>query len=143
MLSSRFALGVARIEWIRPERRRVNVMLQSGNVTLMVTDLDRSVRFYTGTLGFRMHYQADGHWAEVGIKDLTIGLHPAKDPTERPARGEDLSLGLQVESLESAMDALRAKGVRFERGPVDDQAVRLAFFSGHDGYPLYLCEVKR
>lgn len=118
-------------------------MINSGNATIMVKDFGRAVRFYTETLGLELSSRAGDHWAEITAPGLTIGLHPWS-PGHGPEPGESgaISIGLEVKTIDTAVEALRNKGVTF-RGPVqDNENVKLAFFADPDGNPLYLCEVK-
>jgi len=53
-------------------------MFATGNVTVIVSNMDASVRFYTEVLGLKLQYRFGDHWASVEAgKGLTIGLHPA------------------------------------------------------------------
>jgi len=116
--------------------------VRKANVTVMVSDFDRAVRFYTGTLGFALAKRYGDEWAEVEAHGFTIGLHPAGPHGPRPGEGGALSIGLDVAAIESAKAELESRGVGFD-GPIkDDGAVRLAFFADPDGNPLYLCEQK-
>src|SRR5438128_705053 len=79
-----------------------------GNLTIMVSDMDRSVRFYTETLGLPLKFRAGNEWAEVEAPDVAIGLHPAGGhaPT---GGGGGMSLGLQVSDMESAIETLKSR----------------------------------
>jgi predicted enzyme related to lactoylglutathione lyase len=112
-------------------------MYQGSNVTVMVSDMNRAVRFYTEALGLTLKARFGDGWAEVQAPGLTIGLHPVRQgaPTGAPAGG--VSIGLQVENLEAAMATLKERGVEF-RGIVEGEGVRLAHFQDPDGTPLYL-----
>jgi catechol 2,3-dioxygenase-like lactoylglutathione lyase family enzyme len=116
-------------------------MFTGGNVTLMVSDFNRAVRFYTETLGLLLKSRAGDAWAEVQAPGLTIGLHPAGEQGPQPGQASSFSIGLEVEKLDTAMAALKEKGVEFVH-TVDDKAARFAFFSDPDGTPLYLAELK-
>lgn len=118
-----------------------------GIATVMVSDMDRAVRFYTETLGLKLSFRAEDEWAEVTAgPGLTIGLHPAGEHGPRPGAGGAISLGFNVDGpIQQSVDALTARGVVF-RGPVvanPDEPVKLAFFGDPDGNPLYLCETVR
>jgi len=115
-------------------------MFMSGNVTVMVSDFERAMRFYTETLGMELEYRAGDDWAEVGMRGLRVGLHTAGEHDPRPGAAGGLSIGLEVESMTKAKAELEARGVTFEH-EVDDGPVRLAFFRDPDNTPLYLCEV--
>ncbi len=117
-------------------------MFKSANVTLMVSDVNRSVKFYTEALGLKLTRQYGPEWAEVEAPGLTIGLHPAREPAKTPP-SENLSIGFAVENLESAMTDLKKRGVAFTPQIKEDSPVRLAFFTDPDKNPLYLSEEKR
>lgn len=117
-------------------------MFSSGNVTIVVTDMDRAVRFYTETLGLKLAYRLGGHWASVELgKGLTIGLHPASGETRAEGRGS-MAIGLELSgSIDDAMKALEAKGVKFQ-GPVNaGKSGKFAAFADPDGNSLYLAEL--
>ena len=118
-------------------------MFLSGNVTVMVSDMDRAVRFYTEALAFKLATRYGNEWAQVEAAGLTIGLHPADKKAESSAGQGGLSIGLQVDRLGPAMETLKSRGVQFQPQVVEDKGIKLAFFSDPDGNPLYLCQVTR
>jgi predicted enzyme related to lactoylglutathione lyase len=105
-------------------------------VTVMVPDLDEAVSFYSTTLGLRLKARYGKEFAVLEAPGLTIGLHPQSKQDSSPS----MSIGLGVESLEAAMERLAARGVKFMGTIVEDPPVRVAYFSGPGGAPLYLCE---
>jgi predicted enzyme related to lactoylglutathione lyase len=116
-------------------------MIKSGILTVYVSDLDRAVKFYSGVLGLSLKMHFPGHWAQVEAPGVSIGLHPASDKSPRPGHGESLIIGLTVENLEAAVDALKQKGVKFTSDIVDDVQIRFANFADPDGNPLYLSQL--
>jgi catechol 2,3-dioxygenase-like lactoylglutathione lyase family enzyme len=107
-----------------------------SQITLMVPDMDEAVSFYTTTLGLSLKARYGEEFAVVEAPGLTIGLHPlAKGHSSQPA-----SIGLGVDSLEAAMQRLAARGVKFIGAIAEDPPVRIAYFAGPGGTPLYLCE---
>ncbi len=122
-------------------------MLREANVTVMVSDLNRAIRFYTQILGLRLRYRTGDDWAEVMLPGLIIGLQPAPRPPvppheERRARPR-VSIGFTVEKIEVARDVLQRRGVQFGPDIDEDDTIRIATFSDPDGTPLYLCELRR
>jgi catechol 2,3-dioxygenase-like lactoylglutathione lyase family enzyme len=120
-------------------------MINGGNATIYVADMDRSVAFYAGILGLQLTFRAGDHWASIDAgAGLTLGLHPAGDRTPSPGVNGGVTVGLQVdEEIERVVASLSARGVTF-RGPVVDEGfLKLAFFSDPDGNELYLAESSR
>jgi catechol 2,3-dioxygenase-like lactoylglutathione lyase family enzyme len=117
---------------------RTDTIYSESQVTLMVPDMDEAVRFYTESLGLRLKARYGNEFAVVEAPGLTIGLHPL--PTAQSPQAHSMSIGLGVESLEASMQELSARGVRFI-GPIrEDPPIRIAYFAGPGGVPLYLCE---
>lgn len=116
-------------------------MFVESNVTVMVSDLDRAVAFYTEVLGLTLKGRYGDHWAEVEAPGLRIGLHPTSQPPSPDAAG-GLSIGLGVADLQEGMATLKARGVQFAPPREDEGEIRLAFFRDPDGNPLYLTEVR-
>jgi catechol 2,3-dioxygenase-like lactoylglutathione lyase family enzyme len=117
-------------------------MFSGGNVTVYVSDMDRSVRFYSETLGLKLAYRFGDHWAAIEAgKRLTIGLHPVS--AEAPAgRKGSMAIGLELDgSIQEVVKALEKKGVRF-RGVVNEaKAGSFVSFEDPDGNLLYLAQL--
>jgi catechol 2,3-dioxygenase-like lactoylglutathione lyase family enzyme len=115
-------------------------MYKGGNVTLMVSDFERAVTFYTQTLGLDAGVRYGNEWAEVSLKGLTIGLHPAGEMTPE---GGAVAIGFEVDDIDAEVAALKAKGVVFTDEIRDADMIRIISFKDLDGYGLYLCQVKQ
>lgn len=113
-------------------------MFSESQVTLMVPDMDEAVRFYTVALGLLLKARYGNEFAVVEAPGLTIGLHPM--PTTQTPQARPMSVGLGVASLEVAMKQLSARGVTFIGTIREDPPIRVAYFSGPGGTPLYLVE---
>jgi predicted enzyme related to lactoylglutathione lyase len=117
-------------------------MISTGIATIFVTDMDRSVQFYTEVLGLRLTQRFGNHWAQVEAGRLTIGLHPASG--QNPAgRDGSITIGFALSRrIEDAISTLQQKGVKF-RGSVaqDPNAGKFAYFEDPDGNVLYLMEI--
>jgi catechol 2,3-dioxygenase-like lactoylglutathione lyase family enzyme len=126
-------------------KRRANTdrMFTSGIATIYISDMDRSVQFYTETLGLRLAQRFGNHWASVEAGNLSIGLHPASD--KNPAgRNGSTTVGFEVEdNIEQTVRTLEQKGVKF-RGPVaQDMAGKFAWFEDPDGNGMYIYQVQK
>jgi len=116
-------------------------MFTNGNATIFITDMDRSVHFYTEILGLKLAQRFGDHWASVEAGKLSIGLHPASN--QSPA-GKDGSttVGFEVTGIEDAVSRLEQRGVKFRGAISQDKAGKFAHFEDPDGNGLYMFEVE-
>lgn len=107
------------------------------NVTVMVTHLDTAVKFYTDLLGLTLKNRYGDHWADIEGPGINIGLHPTN---KKINRGDNLQIALRVLDLDKAISEFELKGIRFKI--MDDDKVRIAFFSDPDNNTLYLVQTQ-
>ena len=105
-------------------------------VTLHVSDMKRSLDFYTQRLGLKVKARYGEEFAVVEAPGLTIGLHPA---TKSSGPG-NISLGFAVDDVEAGRDQLQGRGVDSQGDVVSDPPMRFVFFKDPDGIQLYLAE---
>jgi catechol 2,3-dioxygenase-like lactoylglutathione lyase family enzyme len=75
-----------------------------------VKDLQEARRFYADTLGLRTSLEHDQLWLHLAGGRDTLAYH---QPDSRPA--SYTILNFEVDDIDQAVDALAARGVRFER----------------------------
>jgi catechol 2,3-dioxygenase-like lactoylglutathione lyase family enzyme len=114
-------------------------MFKTSNVTILVSDMNQAIKFYTETLGLKLLSNYGGEFAEIDANGLRIGLHPGKKGRDPMSR--DMSLGFQVDDAAAAKKALESKGVIFEKRTQDRGAI-IENFNDPDGTPLYIIELK-
>jgi len=93
-------------------------MINGGNATIYVANMDHSVRFYTEVLGLKLTNRFGDHWATVKAGNtLVIGLHPCSAKYPRPGTKGAVQIGLVVsgEPITELAARLRARGVGGER----------------------------
>ena len=112
------------------------IQLKRCNVTIMVSDMDRAVRFYTENMGMQLKKRYGNHYAELEAPGLALGLHPAAGSVKW---GNNLSIGFGVENLEQEVEKLNSAGV--EVLLVRDGFGLMAHLEDPDGNALYLVEV--
>jgi catechol 2,3-dioxygenase-like lactoylglutathione lyase family enzyme len=116
-------------------------MFSNGNATVLVSDMDRSVNFYTKILGLKLAQRFGNHWASVESGKLAIGLHPAS--SENPAgRNGSTMIGLELTgNIEDAIATLKEQGVKFRGAVSQDNAGKTAYFEDPDGHLLYMIQL--
>ena len=112
-------------------------MFKSGNVTVMVADMKKAVKFYAETLGLELQH-GDGHFAQIAAPGLTIGLlHLAGEQGSLPEKSGSMSIGFEVADMESAIETLKTSGVPFHDS-VEGKAANVVHFNDPEGNTLYL-----
>ena len=120
---------------------------------LVVSDLDRSRRFYAEALGLEevprpANFAFDGAWFRFGGTELHLlsaahatGGAGQPDPGAGAARGMTHHLAIEVDDLAGACARLAENGVSLAGGPMPrgDGYVQV-FFRDPDGYVLELFE---
>ena len=106
-------------------------------VSVPVTDLERSTRFYGETLG--LEQIGEGAWPEFQLGE-NVSLY-LLDPTNigQEFQGPHTSsIALRVADVESARKELEERGVAFRGDTFDTGVCRMAFFSDPDGNAIML-----
>jgi predicted enzyme related to lactoylglutathione lyase len=105
------------------------------NVTVMVTDLDNAIDFYTKTIDLTLKSRHGDHWADIEGPGIHIGLHPSDKDTQR---SDNIQIGIGVPDLKAAVQDLQKKGVQFDFN--DEEQIRIASFKDPDNNVLYLIQ---
>lgn len=116
-------------------------MFSTGIATIFVTDMDRSVDFYTRVLGLRLTQRFGNQWAQVEAGRLTIGLHPASAKNSAGQDGSTIIGFVLSTPIHDAVSTLQAKGVRFRGDVAEDETGRFAHFEDPDGNLFYMFEI--
>lgn len=116
---------------------------------LRVTDLQRSIAFYTNVLGMTLLRQKDYPDGEFTLAFLGYG--PESEQTvieltynwgvDRYELGTAYGhIAIQVDDVQAAVDSMRAKGAKIlrEPGPMKAGTTVLAFLEDPDGYRIEL-----
>lgn len=91
-------------------------MTSGGNVSVYVTNLDRSIDFYANKLGLPLRTKIEGEWAAMDAgKGLIIGLHLARPP-ETVEAGTVGAINIELAagtSLDDVVSQLTERGIQF------------------------------
>jgi catechol 2,3-dioxygenase-like lactoylglutathione lyase family enzyme len=118
-------------------------LIKKGQATIYVSDADAALRFYSEVLGMRVKSHWGKDFAELEMPGITIGLHPASKSGPKPGTNGSISVGLEVDDLDSEVTKLKEKRVVFQGSVLEDGPVRIAFFGDPDGNSFYLTQVKK
>jgi catechol 2,3-dioxygenase-like lactoylglutathione lyase family enzyme len=113
-------------------------MVRAAFATIVVADMERALAFYTTILGLKAGTRHE-NLAFVHAPGVTIALHPKHEHDKNVQRG-NLSIGFDVEDMESAIRHLSAHGVGLT--PFENEEAKFALFSDPDGAPLYFIQAK-
>ncbi len=118
--------------------------LQLHHASVVITDTDRALKFYTDTLGLaldpgRPDLGYPGAWLRVGEQQLHLLELPGVDPVEgRPEHaGRDRHTALLVRGLDALERRLETAGIPFTRSRSGRKAI---FCRDPDGNGIELIE---
>ena len=112
-----------------------------GNVILAVTDIDKSLEFYHEIIGLPIKNQRRS-WVDLGTSGALLSLHPASLTAQHIGSSIEngITIGFLVGDVKSAVEELRAKGVRIHRDIVKKDAGINAVVLDPDDYLISLFE---
>lgn len=118
--------------------------LQLQHASVIVSDTQRSLRFYQEVLGLQLEPDRPalgfaGAWLRVGQQQIHLLELPNPDPVEgRPGHaGRDRHLALTVRGLDDLENALQQAGIRYTRSRSGRRAI---FCRDPDGNGIELIE---
>ena len=112
------------------------MLITETNVTVMVSDMDRAVNFYT-MLGLEVRNRWENHYAQMETQNIIIGLHPA-DGEVKPS--SQVSIGFMIEDIKEAETLLGVMKVKFSKD--DGKSGIYINFTDPDGTNLYFSQPK-
>ena len=115
-----------------------------GQVTNVVHDIDRAVKFYRDALGIPFLFQAPPNLAFFQCGSIRLMLSPPENP-EQDHPGSFLYFS--VKDIEAVYGALKGRGVKFVDKPhrvhaTPEYELWMTFFHDPDKNPLALMEQK-
>jgi catechol 2,3-dioxygenase-like lactoylglutathione lyase family enzyme len=93
-------------------------LVAGGHAIVYVSDMDASVRFYTGVLGMKLTYRYEDKFATAEAGALLLAIHPQTPFAPPPGTKGSVVLGLSIdEPIERVVSRLTSQGVR-TLGPI-------------------------
>jgi catechol 2,3-dioxygenase-like lactoylglutathione lyase family enzyme len=106
-------------------------------ISVPVTDLERSTRFYRDTLG--LEQTGEGGWPEFQLgENVSLYLIDPANIGRSFGAPHSSYVALRVPSVEDARAELEGRGVEFEGEILDTGVCHMAFFHDPDGNALML-----
>ena len=121
-----------------------------ATVRYLVNDVERSIHFYTGSLGFRLEQRMAPAFARVSKGDLTLWLAGPKSSAARampdgrtPAPGGWNRFVIEIEDLAARVAEMKRAGLRFRNEIVVGPGGKQILLEDPDGNPVELFEPAR
>ena len=118
-----------------------------ATVRYLVTDVERSIAFYTQVLGFKLDQNMAPAFARVSHNDLTLWLAGPRSSAARPmpdgrhpAPGGWNRFVVEVEDLVSRVVEMKRAGLRFRNDVVVGPGGKQIVLEDPDGNPVELFE---
>jgi catechol 2,3-dioxygenase-like lactoylglutathione lyase family enzyme len=86
-----------------------------GYVILYVKDAKKTAQWYSDTLGIPVKFAEDG-WAELETSGTTLALHGHDKLPSKRDDAQPITV-FNVEDIHGTYEALKQKGVKFEKEP--------------------------
>jgi len=114
------------------------MLLRVWDITFIVSDLARAVRFYEDVLGLQKKYEFSSY-AGFDCGGVEIGLVPGPQNAPSP---ESPYVDFLVDDLDASYHTLRERGVAFVKEPEGTLwGARIAQFTDPDGHILQLVQI--
>jgi catechol 2,3-dioxygenase-like lactoylglutathione lyase family enzyme len=111
-----------------------------GAVILLVSSMDKSVKFYKDTLGLPLKSKSKD-WTEFYKEGTVLALTPAKRKS-MVSSGTGMLVGFMVHDMDAAVKELKAKKVKFFKKPKEEPFGKHAVIEDPDGHLISLAEIK-
>jgi catechol 2,3-dioxygenase-like lactoylglutathione lyase family enzyme len=108
--------------------------ITGSNVTIMVKNMDRSIQFYEN-IGLKLDQRWGDHYAMVGAKGITLGIHPTKK-TKRDSG--TVSIGFMIKDVLEVKALLAKHKIKFRE--VTDKSGIYLHFRDPDGTIVYFIQ---
>ena len=100
----------------------------------MVADMDISIQFYS-RLGLQLKNRWENYYAMMTAPGITLGLHPAKEKSERSG---NVSIGFMIHSMEETRKLLESNHITFFTD--DGKSGKYLYFKDPEGTLLYFVQ---
>ena len=110
-----------------------------GAVILLVSNMEKSTRFYRDTLGIPIKTKSKD-WTEFFNRDTVLALHPAKKKSKMKT-GSGMLVGFEVSDLDLTVKVLKQKKVKFFKKPKEEPFGKHAIIQDPDGHLISIVQM--
>ena len=111
-----------------------------GAAILLVSNMEKSIRFYRDTLGLPLKTKSKD-WTEFYSSNTVLALHPARKKNNLKT-GSGMLIGFEVSDLDATVKILKRKRVKFFKTPKEEPFGKHAIIQDPDGHLISLAEIK-
>ena len=113
-----------------------------GAVILLVTNMEKSIKFYNEILELPIKTKSKD-WTEFFNNDTVLALHPAPKKKKSTLKvGSGTLVGFEVSDLNSTIEKLKQKRVKFFKKPKEEPFGKHAIVQDPDGHLISIAEIK-
>lgn len=109
-----------------------------GAVILLVSDMDKSIKFYRDVLELPIK-NTSSEWVEFFSSGTVLALHPSKNKSR--TRNSGVLVGFMVSNLETVAKNLKDKKVEFFKEPKEESFGKHAIIVDPDGHLISIAEI--
>jgi lactoylglutathione lyase len=119
------------------------LITQLGNVTVVISDIARSRKFFRDTLGLRLSFYDKKHeWWCFDAGGVAFSLKPPWNKQSKKLVGAKTGVSFYVDDIHETYKALKKKGVKFTLKPRKESwGGILANFEDPDGNKFFLLQM--
>ena len=110
-----------------------------GAVILLVSDMEKSVKFYRDVLRLPIKSQSE-EWTEFFNSGTVIALHPMRKAKVNPGIG--VLVGFMVRDLDDIVNTLKQQGVKFFKEPKEEPFGKHAILEDPDGHLISIAQIE-
>lgn len=112
--------------------------INSHNVTIMVKNMDASLKFYE-RIGFTLKQRWGDNYAMIEAGGITLGIHPGGD--EHSSSGT-VSIGLMIDDINDVTAMLDKNGITSKKIEDDGASGIYCYINDPDGTTIYFVQPK-